>query len=365
MSFKIYLSLFALTLLTLSFSCKGGGNAPELFSSNAELLSISVSPDNQYVARQSTFKLNARGNYSDGSTRDLSSQVSWVVDDTSISSISSSGLLTNTWIGGANNATRILQVSASYGSMTDSTQVTVVSASVSSLIINPTNMTVSPGNSVNFSVIANMSDGSTLDVTDTASVSFTNSAAAQVTNGSVSGLAIGTGTLTVNYGAFSANTNVTVSNGASSGGSTSGTGLKGDYYDGTDFNTYFGSRIDASINFTWNADVNNLGQSDSFSIRWTGFIQAQKSETYTFYTQADDGTRLSINGVPFTSCINDWTLHAVTERTCTTTFALTAGQKIPVTLEYFEGPGVSTIRLLWSSATTPKAAIPQQFLYPE
>lgn len=362
---KLALGISAFILFSFLFSCgKSGGVAPNS-SIAPELLSISVSPDNQYVARQSSFKLNARGNYSDGSTADISSQVSWIVDDTAISSISSSGLLTNTWAGGINNATRILNVSAQFNGLTDSTQVTVVSANVSSLIINPNNMTVAPNNSVSFAVIANMSDGSTLDVTDSVSLNFSNPAVASVTSGSVQGLTIGSGTLTVSYGSNSANTTVTVSNGASSGGSTSGTGLKGDYYDGRNFDTFFGTRTDATINFNWSQDVNNLGQTDEFSIRWTGFVEAEKSETYTFYTQADDGTRLSINGVPFANCINDWTLHAVQERTCATTFNLTAGQKVAITLEYFEGPGFSTVRLLWSSPTTSKVVIPQQFLYPE
>ena len=362
---KIALGISAFVFLNFVFSCgKSGGVAPNS-SLAPELLSISISPDNQYVARQSSFKLTARGNYSDGSTADISSQVSWNVDDTSISSISSSGLLTNTWAGGLNNATRILNVSAQFNSLSDSTQVTIVSAQISSLMINPTNMTVAPNNSVSYTVVANMSDGSTLDVTNSVSISFSNPAAAAVNAGSVQGLAVGSGNLVVNYGAYSANTTVTVSNGASSGGSNSGTGLKGDYYDGRNFDSFFGTRTDATINFNWNSDVNNLGQSDEFSIRWTGFIEAEKSETYTFYTQADDGTRLSINGVPFASCINDWTLHAVQERTCATTFNLTAGQKVAVTLEYFEGPGVSTVRLLWSSPTTTKVVIPQRFLYPQ
>jgi plastocyanin len=359
--------LYLFLLLVALFSCsKGGGVAPGSTIAAIvppKLVSILVTPANQYVAKSSNFQLQVTGLYDDGVSRAVTQGVTWVVDDTSIASVSATGLLSNTWAGGANNATRILNVSASVSTFSASTQVTIVSASVSSLIINPANLTVAPGATVNFVVYANMSDGSTLDVTSSATASFSNAGVATVSNGVITGVAVGAGTLTVNYGAYSQNTAVTVSNGASSGGSTTGTGLKGDYYDGRNFDTFFGSRTDATINFNWNADVNNLGQSDEFSIRWTGFIQAEKTETYTFYTRADDGTRLSINGSTFAACIDDFNLHGATDRTCATTFALTAGQKVAITLEYFEGPGVSVIGLYWSSATTPKQIIPQQFLY--
>ncbi len=346
--------------------CKNGGNSPgeSSLSEPAALLAVSVSPANQFIAKSSQLKFKATGTFSDASLSEVSDIV-WSVNDASISSINSAGLLVNTWTGGLNNATRELIVTATHTSsgLSATTKVTVVSASVANIVINPTAMTVAPGSTVNYTVTANLSDGSTLDVTNTATASINNSNAT-VVPGVLTGVVVGTGTINVTYNALSASTGFTVALGAGSGGTTTGTGLRGDYYDGTDFNDFFGTRTDGTINFSWNADVNNLGQDENYSIRWTGFIKAQKSETYTFYTQADDGTRLSINGVPFASCINDWTLHGVVERICATTFALTAGQQVAITLEYYEGPGVSFISLLWSSATTPKQVIPQAYLFP-
>ncbi len=359
--------LVILGLVTFIFGCKNGGIAPGDIASvtPASLVAISLSPANQFIARNSQFKLRSMGTYDDASLSEVTSGIVWSVDDASIATISSSGLLVNTWAGGVNNATRELNVTATHTAtgLTSTTKITVVSASLSSIAINPTSITVAPRATVDFTVIANMTDGSTLDVTNSVTAAV-NNANATVAATTLSGVTVGTGTLSVSYNGLSANTGFTVAAGASSGGTTNGTGLLGDYFEGTDFNSFFGSRVDATVNFSWNADVNNLGQDQNYSIRWTGSIKAQKSETYTFYTQADDGTRLSINGVPFASCINDWTLHGVQERTCATTFALTAGQKVSITLEYFEGPGVSFISLLWSSPTTPKQVIPQAYLYP-
>lgn len=62
--------------------------------------------------------------------------------------------------------------------------------------------------------------------------------------------------------------------------------------------------IDGTItggnNGIWNSGTPDatLIQPDTFSARWTGQVQPQYSETYTFVVQADDGCALSINGQP-------------------------------------------------------------------
>jgi hypothetical protein len=50
--------------------------------------------------------------------------------------------------------------------------------------------------------------------------------------------------------------------------------------------------------------------------------------------------------------------------TNTGTIALTAGQKYSITYEYYENYGVASSQLSWSSASTPKAVIPTNRLYP-
>src|SRR3546814_1559722 len=36
--------------------------------------------------------------------------------------------------------------------------------------------------------------------------------------------------------------------------------------------------------------------SDSFAVRWEGFVEAPTTGNYTFWTQSDDGVRLWVNG---------------------------------------------------------------------
>jgi hypothetical protein len=60
--------------------------------------------------------------------------------------------------------------------------------------------------------------------------------------------------------------------------------------------------------------------------------------------------------------VNNWTDHAVTENSGT--IALTAGQRYDIRMEYYENGGLATARLLWSSPSTAKAAVPMASLYP-
>jgi hypothetical protein len=141
-----------------------------------------------------------------------------------------------------------------------------------------------------------------------------------------------------------------------------GTGLTGQYFDNIDFTRLFTVRTDASINFNWNADKpsgTSLTSPEKFSVRWSGQIQPRYTEAYTFYTNSDDGVRLSINGQQI---INNWTDHAPVENSGT--ISLTAGQKYAITLDYYDNSGGSTIQLSWSSTRQGREIVPQQQLYP-
>jgi hypothetical protein len=139
----------------------------------------------------------------------------------------------------------------------------------------------------------------------------------------------------------------------------SGTGLKGEYFDNQDFTNLKVTRTDSTVNFDWGtAAPDSSMDGDSFSIRWTGQVQPQYSQTYTFYTQSNDGVRLWVNGVQL---INNWTEHTSTEDSGTIT--LVAGQKYDIQMEFFEGQLTALTRLSWSSASQAKQVIPQQRLY--
>ncbi|MGI0483956.1 PA14 domain-containing protein [Pantanalinema rosaneae CENA516] len=137
-------------------------------------------------------------------------------------------------------------------------------------------------------------------------------------------------------------------------------GLQGSYYVGRNFNQLQATRVDASVDFDWaqGSPTSTIGQ-DDFSVRWTGTIQPQYSETYTFYTNADDGVRLWVNGQLL---IDNWTDHAVTENSGAITLA--AAQSYDIKLEYYERSGDAICQLLWSSDSQIKEIIPSTYLSP-
>ncbi len=139
-----------------------------------------------------------------------------------------------------------------------------------------------------------------------------------------------------------------------------GDGLKGDYYDNNNFTGKTFSRIDKKVDYDWGSGApdSSFGN-DTFSVRWTGKVQAMFSENYTIYVKSDDGTRLWVNGKQL---ISQWrSLGKVVEYKAN--ISLQAGQKYDIKLEYFENKGSASAQLLWSSTSTPKAVIPQSQLY--
>ena len=148
-----------------------------------------------------------------------------------------------------------------------------------------------------------------------------------------------------------------------------GTGLLGQYWTNTTATAFSNvnfaaaatlTRTDAVVNLNWSITPPSpvIGQTN-FTARWTGCVQPQFSENYTFTTVADDGVRLWVNGQLL---VNDWTL-----RTAATTnsgvIALKAQQLYNVRLEYFQNTSNAVAQLLWNSASTALGVVPQTQLY--
>jgi hypothetical protein len=119
-------------------------------------------------------------------------------------------------------------------------------------------------------------------------------------------------------------------------------------------------RTDATVNFNWgNGSPDPTISSDNFVVRWTGAVQPQFNETYTFFTTTDDGVRLWVNGQLI---VNHWANQSATTLSGTT--ALKAQQRYNIQMDYFEAGGSAQAMLAWSSPSTPQAIIPQSQLYP-
>ena len=152
---------------------------------------------------------------------------------------------------------------------------------------------------------------------------------------------------------------------------TTGTGLRGQYYnDGSGAtyplgNPFAGSptltRNDETVDFDWgtNSPGSSSVSSDNFSVRWTGQVKAPVSGSYTFSVTADDGVRLFLNGV---KVIDGWRDQGPTPYIHTTT--LTAGTLYNIELHYYEHGVGAVCRLHWSYPGQPDQVIPKIYLTP-
>jgi glucose/arabinose dehydrogenase len=140
----------------------------------------------------------------------------------------------------------------------------------------------------------------------------------------------------------------------------SGSGLTGTYWDNRDFTGTSVTRTDRTVAFDWGtgSPVGGIA-ADTFSVRWSGEIQAQFSQTYTFHVRADDGVRLWVNNQLL---VDKWIDQGPTE--WSGSIALTAGSRYPIRLEYYENGGGAVAELRWSSTSTPKSLVPGSQLYP-
>jgi hypothetical protein len=139
-----------------------------------------------------------------------------------------------------------------------------------------------------------------------------------------------------------------------------GTGLTGKYFNNMDFTGTSIQRIDPQVNFDWGqgSPSSQIG-ADTFTARWTGQVQAQYSETYTFTTRTDDGVRLWVNNKLI---IDQW--HNGSADDFSGQINLVAGQKYDIKMEYYDDEGAAVAQLSWSSPSTAKVFIPKSQLYP-
>ena len=139
-----------------------------------------------------------------------------------------------------------------------------------------------------------------------------------------------------------------------------GNGLKATYFNNKTLSGFPSvTRTGGNINYNWGAGSPDPAvHSDGFSARWAGQIKPRYSETYTFYTQSDDGISLWVND---TLLIYSWSDHSVMEDSATIT--LTAGTKYNIVAEYYENAGQAIAKLWWKSNSQPKEVVPISQLY--
>ncbi|HXY51571.1 MAG TPA: Ig-like domain-containing protein [Terriglobales bacterium] len=191
------------TITATSGSISGSAS---LTVTNAVLVSIALSPVAPSVPLGLLQQFSATGTLSDGSTQDLTRSVTWASADSTIASIASGGLATARNLGET-------KISASSGTIQESTTLTVSAASLRSVTLGEP-VTIAKNTSHLFVAIGTFDDGSTRDISTNVTWSSSDPSVATIPpNFRVArGIHAGTTRITATLNSVSASANLTVTN---------------------------------------------------------------------------------------------------------------------------------------------------------
>jgi hypothetical protein len=166
------------------------------------LLSIAVSLSQPSLPVGESEQLTATGKYSDGSVQNLTQSATWSASGSS-ATVNPAGSVTATAVGATT-------ISATSGSISGSASLTVTGAVATALNITPAALTLSLGTNGTLHAIATMSDGTTQDMTATATWNSTPVAVATVAQGNISSVAKGAAQVSAVYQGLTGNASITV-----------------------------------------------------------------------------------------------------------------------------------------------------------
>jgi glucose/arabinose dehydrogenase len=134
-----------------------------------------------------------------------------------------------------------------------------------------------------------------------------------------------------------------------------GDGILGEYFNNRDFTDLKLTRIDPNVDFNWGRGTPDfLIDPDTFSVRWTGQLQARSTGTYTFGATSDDGMRVLINGQPI---IDNLVPTTPGDAEVTGTIDFVSGQRYDFRVEYVNVTGRAFSRLTWEGPGVTKQVI--------
>jgi hypothetical protein len=157
------------------------------------------------VAKGLTQQFTATGTFSDNSTQNLTSQVTWASATPSVATITAGGLATGVIPGTSS-------ISATLGSVSGSTVLTVSAAVLQSIVVTPANPSVAKGLTQQFTATGTFSDNSTQNLTSQVTwASATPSVATITAGGLATGVTPGTSSISATLGSVTGSTVLTVS----------------------------------------------------------------------------------------------------------------------------------------------------------
>jgi Galactose oxidase-like, Early set domain/Concanavalin A-like lectin/glucanases superfamily/Bacterial Ig-like domain (group 2)/Glyoxal oxidase N-terminus/Abnormal spindle-like microcephaly-assoc'd, ASPM-SPD-2-Hydin/HYDIN/CFA65/VesB-like, Ig-like domain len=173
---------------------------------SATLTSIAVSPSAPTIAAGTVQQFTATGTFSDGSKQNLTNSVTWNSSSSTVATVTASG--TASGIGSGQTS-----ITATLGSVTGTASLTVTTANLTALQVNPQSSSAILGGTQQFSATAVYSNGTTVNITSSATwTSSTTTVATMSTStlGLATSVGTGTTTITASYGGLTASTTLVV-----------------------------------------------------------------------------------------------------------------------------------------------------------
>lgn len=189
----------------------GGGYGGGGYMMPATVTSITITPASAIVINGTTARLTAVGSYSDGTTADITTQVSWTsVTPTTASVGSYTGLVTGNAVG-TTTITAAMNAST-YGVIASSpVSVFVTGATLTGITVTPLTMSIAKGSTTIFTATGNFSDSTTGNVSGSASWGSSDTTAATINgSGIATGVGAGSSTITATLNAISNTATLTV-----------------------------------------------------------------------------------------------------------------------------------------------------------
>jgi alpha-D-xyloside xylohydrolase len=119
-------------------------------------------------------------------------------------------------------------------------------------------------------------------------------------------------------------------------------GLSASYFRGENFDELAQKRIDGQIDFIWSDAPPAKLAHDHYSVRWSGFVEAQQGGEYMLLATADDGVRLWIDD---RLVADNWSTHP--PETSVAKVRFEAHSRHRIRMEYYQGAGGAEVRLAW------------------
>ncbi|MEN0059570.1 MAG: Ig-like domain-containing protein, partial [Bdellovibrio sp.] len=175
-----------------------------------QLSSIQISPLNASVPLGYTQQFIAVGTYTDGSSSNITSSVTWASSNMAAATISntagSKGLLTS-------QATGATTVSATLGAVSANTPFTVSAASLLSINLQTSGGSLAKGLTTQYTALGTYSNGAIVDISNLVNWSVSNPLLASISNtGLLQTLGVGNVQVTANLGAVSSQSSLGITN---------------------------------------------------------------------------------------------------------------------------------------------------------